>query len=282
MHSTDTNNQQLTATGAATARALVVTLTTFGTGTARGDTVAVEAPLELRIGGKPVTVLMRTPGHDEELVTGFLFGEGVIADADDIISLERPPDVSDAERGNVLDVRLMVSRRAFEVDRTFFSNSSCGICGKKSLASVEVRGALTDSSLQVSRAVLSALPDRLRAAQVVFAETGGVHASGLFTPDGELVAVREDVGRHNALDKLVGWALDEGRVPLSDRVLLVSGRVSYELVQKAVAAGIPLLAAVGAPSSLAVALAERFGITLIGFLRPSGMNVYAHQHRVAD
>lgn len=282
MHSTDANNQQLTATGAATAPASVFTLTTYGTDSPRHDTVAVEAPLELRIGGKPVTVLMRTPGHDEELVTGFLFGEGVIADADDIISLEHPPGVSEAERGNVLDVRLMVSRRAFEVERPFFSNSSCGICGKKSLASVEVHGTVADSPLRVSRAVLSALPDRLRAAQAVFAATGGVHASGLFTPEGELVAVREDVGRHNALDKLVGWALGEGRVPLSDRVLLVSGRVSYELVQKAVAAGIPVLAAVGAPSSLAVELAERFGITLIGFLRPSGMNVYAHRHRIAD
>lgn len=282
MHSADANNQHLSVAGTATARTNVVTLTTDGTGTARGDTVAVEAPLELRIGGKPVTVLMRTPGHDEELVTGFLFCEGVVADADDIISLERPLEVSAAERGNVLDVRLMVSRRAFEVDRPFFSNSSCGICGKKSLASVEVRGAVADSPLTVSRAVLAALPDRLRAAQPVFAATGGVHASGLFTPAGELVAVREDVGRHNALDKLVGWALGEGRVPLSDRVLLVSGRVSYELVQKAVAAGLPVLAAVGAPSSLAVELAERFGITLIGFLRPSGMNVYAHRHRVTD
>ncbi len=249
-------------------------------GIERADAVAVEAPLEVRIGGKPVTVLMRTPGHDEELVTGFLFGEGVIADADDVISIERLSDTSDADRGNVLDVRLMVSRRAFDVDRLFYSNSSCGICGKKSLASVEVRGHPSQSALTVSRGVLAALPDRLRAAQPTFARTGGVHASGLFTANGELVAVREDVGRHNALDKIIGWALNEGHVPLADRVLLVSGRVSYELVQKAVAAGIPVVAAVGAPSSLAVELAERFGITLVGFLRASGMNVYAHATRV--
>ncbi|HEY1186162.1 MAG TPA: formate dehydrogenase accessory sulfurtransferase FdhD [Gemmata sp.] len=276
----DANNQLPRNAAPASAPARVVTLPTGGTGTARDDSVAVEAPLELRIGGKPVTVLMRTPGHDEELVTGFLFGEGVIADADDIIALDRPATLNASDRGNVVDVRLMVSRRAFDVDRPFYSNSSCGICGKKSLAAVEVRGPVADSPLNVSRGVLGGMPDRLRSAQLVFAETGGVHASGLFTPAGALVAVREDVGRHNALDKIIGWALNEGRVPLADHVLLVSGRVSYELVQKAIAAGIPVLAAVGAPSSLAVDLATTFGITLIGFLRAVSMNVYAHPHRV--
>ncbi|AWM37293.1 formate dehydrogenase accessory protein [Gemmata obscuriglobus] len=278
MYPAETTDPQPSDTDPATARAVVFTLTSSAAGSEREDTIAVEAPLELRIGGRPVTVLMRTPGHDEELVTGFLFGEGVIADADDIIAFERP----DAERANVLNVRLMVARRAFNLDRPFYSNSSCGICGKRSLESVELHAPAVQSSLTISRTVLTELPERLRAAQPVFARTGGVHASGLFTAAGELVAVREDVGRHNALDKLVGRALNEGQVPLSGRVLLVSGRVSYELVQKAVAAGIPVLAAVGAPSSLAVELATRFGITLIGFLRPSGMNVYANPRRVVD
>lgn len=277
MRSGDAYHQLTSGDATASAAVRVVTLAT-----GRNDAVAVEAALEVRIGGKAVTVLMRTPGHDEELVTGFLFGEGVIADADDIIAIERPADVSDSERGNVLNVRLMVSRRVMDVDRLFYSNSSCGICGKKSLASIEVKGEPALSSLTVSRAVLTALPERLRAAQPAFALTGGVHASGLFTPGGELVAVREDVGRHNALDKLVGWALNEGKVPLSDYALLVSGRLSYELVQKAITAGIPLVAAVGAPSSLAVDLAERFGITLVGFLRPTSMNVYAHLARVTS
>ncbi|MBP3954283.1 formate dehydrogenase accessory sulfurtransferase FdhD [Gemmata sp. G18] len=265
---------------AACAPVRVLTLRSDSAGTERADAVAVEAPLEVRIGGKPVTVLMRTPGHDEELVTGFLFGEGVIADADDIISIQRPAVASDRERGNVVEVQLMVSRRVFDGDRLFYSSSSCGICGKKSIASIEVRGTPTHSPLTVSSATLTALPDRLRAAQPAFARTGGVHASGLFTADGALIEVREDVGRHNALDKLVGWALDRGDVPLADRVLLVSGRVSYELVQKAIAAGIPIVAAVGAPSSFAVDLAEQFGITLIGFLRASGMNIYANPDRV--
>ncbi len=263
----------------ATADARVTALTLDGRTVTRDDSLAVEAPLELRLGGKPLTVLMRTPGHDEELVTGFLFNEGVIADADELISIERPTDLNETERGNVLDVRLMTARR-LSSERLFFSSSSCGICGKQSLAAVEVQGEPVRSEITVSRAVLAALPDRLRAAQSVFARTGGTHASGVFTPAGELVASREDVGRHNALDKLVGWALTEGRVPLSNRVLLVSGRLSYELVQKAIAAGIPLVAAVGAPSSLAVELAERFGITLVGFLRPTSMNVYAHAERV--
>ncbi len=277
MRSTDANNQR---TASALTPVRVLALPTGETGSEHDDTVAVEAPLEVRIGGKPVTVLMRTPGNDRELVTGFLFGEGVITDADDVISIERPTDASAANQGNILDVQLMTARRAFDVDRLFFSNSSCGICGKKSLASVEVRGTPARAGLTVSRGVLAELPERLRGAQPTFARTGGVHASGLFTIEGTLVAVREDVGRHNALDKLVGWALNEGRVPLADRVLLVSGRVSYELVQKAVAAGIPIVAAVGAPSSIAVELAERFGITLIGFLRASGMNVYANPDRV--
>jgi FdhD protein len=265
-----------------TAPARVLALSLTGASTPHDDNIAVEAPLEIRLGGKPLTVLMRTPGHDEELVAGFLFSEGVIADADEILAIERPPDLTDVERGNVVSVSLLTARRTPAGDRLFFSNSSCGICGKQSLAAIEVRAEPVRSDLAVSRRVLAELPERLKEAQPVFARTGGVHASALFTPVGELVAVREDVGRHNALDKLVGWALAEGRVPLSEYVLLVSGRLSYELVQKAIAAGIPLVAAVGAPSSAAVALAERFGITLVGFLRATGMNVYAHPPRVTD
>jgi FdhD protein len=239
---------------------------------AREDAVAVEEPLEVRIGRQPITVLMRTPGYDEELVTGFLFCEGVISDPDDIISFETVSE-------NVLEVRLMITR-PFRGERLFFSNSSCGICGKQSLASIEVRGSPITSKLTIPQQVLSRLPEQLRASQPLFARTGGTHASGLFTSTGELLAVREDVGRHNALDKLIGWAFAEGRVPLSDSLLLVSGRLSYELVQKAIAGGIPLVVAVGAPSSFAVELAERFHITLVGFLRATGMNVYAHPERV--
>jgi FdhD protein len=258
-------------------RLLVSALPIDGGTFTEADAIAVEAPLEVRIGGNSVTVLMRTPGHDTELVTGFLFNESVISDADDVLSVECRP----TPNGTLAEVRLAEGRSP-PVNRASYSSSSCGICGKMSLASIEVRGEPVRSELTVSRQVLAELPDRLRAAQPLFARTGGAHASALFTPAGELIAAREDVGRHNALDKLIGWALAEGRVPLSDLLLLVSGRVSYELVQKSVAAGLPVIAAVGAPSSIAVDLAERFGITLVGFLRPEGMNVYAHPVRVTD
>jgi FdhD protein len=261
----------------AVAPARVVTLVADGPDSNHADAVAVEAPLEVRIAGTPVTVLMRTPGHDEELVTGFLFNEGVIADADALLTFERSADPT--ESGTVVNVSLLTPRRP-PGERPFFSTSGCGICGKRSLASIAVRAAPVTADLTVPRGVLAALPERLRDAQPLFERTGGVHASALFTPAGELVTVREDVGRHNALDKLVGWALAEGRVPLSEYVLGVSGRLSYELVQKAIAAGVPLVAAVGAPSSLAVELAERFGVTLVGFLRATGMNIYAHPRRV--
>jgi len=246
----------------------------------RIDRVAVEAPLEIRIGPKPATVLMRTPGDDEELVRGFLFSEGIIASAEDIVSMGRPPNLTGAQQGNVLAVQLAAPRQRLSIDRNFYSSSSCGVCGKKTIASLEVKGAISESRWTVERNVLTALPDQLRAAQPTFAKTGGVHASGLFTPNGELVVAREDVGRHNALDKLIGWALAAGRIPLSDHLLLVSGRVSYEIVQKAVSVSLPLIAAVGAPSSLAVELAERFNLTFIGFLRPDTMNIYANPVRV--
>jgi FdhD protein len=244
------------------------------------DWVAAEAPLEVRIGGVPTTVLMRTPGCDEDLVRGFLYSEGVVSSAEDILSVgpshASPEDVG----GSVINVQLAPMRKGGSVDRAFYSNASCGVCGKKTIESLEVKGAIARSSLAVRRSILSGLPDRLRDAQTTFAKTGGVHASALFTPDGDLVVLREDVGRHNALDKILGWALSEGRLPLSAYLLLVSGRVSYEIVQKAVVGAIPLIAAVGAPSSLAVDLAERFHLTLVGFLKRDSMNVYTHPERV--
>jgi FdhD protein len=257
----------------------MIALPSGQTGAVHDEALAVEAPLEVRIGGKPITVLMRTPGHDEELITGFLFGEGVIADADDLLAIEHAADAPTPSA--VVNVALLTSRRPGGAERLFFSTSSCGICGKQSLAAIEVHSAPIHSPLTVLARVLTSLPEALRAAQPLFARTGGAHASGLFTPSGELVAVREDVGRHNALDKLVGWALGQGLVPLSSHLVLVSGRLSYELVQKSIAAGVPLVAAVGAPSSAAVDLAERFGVTLVGFLRGSEMNVYTHAHRIS-
>jgi FdhD protein len=223
---------------------------------------------------------MRTPGHDEELVRGFLYGEGVITSPDEVLSIgpthSSPEDVG----GSVINVQLAPNRKGRVLDREFYSNASCGVCGKKTIESLEVKGTIAKSKLTVRGSLLNGLPDQLRDAQTTFARTGGVHASGLFTPEGDLVALREDVGRHNALDKIVGWALAEGRLPLSNHLLLVSGRVSYEIVQKAVVAGIPFIAAVGAPSSLAVDLAERFHLTLVGFLKRDSMNVYTHPERV--
>jgi len=246
----------------------------------QGDWVAVEAPLEVWMGGKPSTVLMRTPGQDEELVRGFLFGEGIVTSMNDIVSIGRPQSAEQEVGGSVIVVELAASARPPAEERMFYSNSSCGVCGKQTIDSIEVRGTVVEAGLAVERSVLSSLPDQLRNAQSTFSKTGGVHASGLFTPRGELVALREDVGRHNALDKIVGWALGEGRIPLSDYILVLSGRISYELVQKAVAVSIPVIAAVGAPSSLAVEIAGKFGITLVGFLRPDTMNVYTHPERI--
>ena len=255
-----------------------------GTASSEDDWVAAEAPLEIRISGKSATVLMRTPGQDEELVRGFFYSEGIISSADDIVSISPLESALDGGTGGVIAVELAKSRRAYGKaitgDRSFYSNASCGVCGKKSIASLEVKGTQADVRFKVRRSVLGMLPDRLRDAQATFAKTGGVHASGLFTVDGDLVELREDVGRHNALDKLIGWALSNGRIPLRDYILLVSGRVSYEIVQKAVAASIPFIAAVGAPSSLAVDLSQRFRLTLVGFLRPDSMNVYTHEERI--
>jgi FdhD protein len=259
------------------------------------DQVAVEAPLELRLGGRPLTVLMRTPGgaarrggapedegedEDEELARGFLYTEGLIAEARDVVAVTRPDRLVGDEVGNVLDVELRAGRGPVVLERTFYGSSSCGVCGKSSIAALRVRAAPIASRLSLARPLIAALPDRLRAAQPRFAATGGLHASGLFDASGQLVAAREDVGRHNALDKLVGWALRARRLPLADVALAVSGRVSYEILQKAIAAGLPMIVAVGAPSSLAVELAEQFGVTLVGFVRQGGFNVYAGAERV--
>jgi FdhD protein len=251
------------------------------------DTVAVEAPLELRIGGQPLVILMRTPGaprEDEELARGFLFTEGVIADARDLVELSRPERLIGDELGNVLEARLRPGLTPPPLERAFYASSSCGVCGKRSIASLRLRApAIAEpTTLTLDAGLIAMLSDRLRAEQPRFDRTGGLHASGLFTADGGLLCAREDVGRHNALDKLVGWSLAQAtrRPPLSDLVLVVSGRVSYEIVQKAVAVGLPAIVAVGAPSSLAVDLAEQFGITLVGFVRAGAFNVYARPDRV--
>ncbi len=248
----------------------------------RRDDVAIEAPLEVRFSGKPATVLMRTPGDDEDLVHGFLLSEGLIEGADDVVRISRPTELPAGEVGNVVDVELFPSPSRKELDRPLYSSSSCGVCGKRSIASLEIGVAPIESALRVSRRVLASLPDRLRTSQSTFERTGGVHACGLFTAEGALVVLREDVGRHHAVDKVVGWALIEGRLPLTDHVLMVSGRISFELAQKAVVAGAPILVAVGAPSSLAIEIAHRYGLTLVGFLRATSMNVYTHAERVVE
>jgi FdhD protein len=252
----------------------------------RPDALAAEEPLELRVGGRPLAVTMRTPGHDVELAHGFLLTEGVIGDPDDVLGARycagTGPDGQNTY--NVLDVQLAghVPPPDTGVERNFYTTSSCGVCGKAALDAVKLRTRYSPAGdgCQVSTRVLTVLPDRLRRAQRVFDATGGLHGAGLFTGDGELLAVREDVGRHNAVDKVLGWALMAGRVPLAGCVLLVSGRASFELVQKAAMAGVPVLAAVSAPSSLAADLAEEQGMTLVGFLRGESMNVYTGAERV--
>lgn len=250
------------------------------------DTLAVEEPLELRIGGRALTVTMRTPGADIEFAHGFLLTEGMITTATDVLTARycNSRDATGHHTYNVLDVALADHVPASHpgVERHFTSTSSCGVCGKSSLEAVRTRTAFPpqEDRVAVSPGTLARLPDRLRATQRVFHSTGGLHAAGLFDADGSLLVTREDVGRHNAVDKVLGWALLGGRIPAVGCVLMVSGRVSFELVQKAAMAGVPVLAAVSAPSSLAVEQAEDAGITLVGFLRGSTMNVYAHAGRV--
>ncbi|WP_336649025.1 formate dehydrogenase accessory sulfurtransferase FdhD [Microbacterium sp. MMO-10] len=254
----------------------------------RADALSVEEPLEIRIGGTPLAVTMRTPGHDVELAIGFLVSEGVITDRSDFRSAIHcgGPGTGGAENTyNVLDATLAPGVRIPGADETrrFYTTSSCGVCGKASIDAVRTTSHhdVTHDDVTVDAEWISELPDRLRAGQAAFAKTGGLHAAGLFdVATGEQLVIREDVGRHNAVDKVVGWALQEGRLPLRGTVLQVSGRASFELVQKAVMAGIPILSAVSAPSSLAAELAEESGLTLLGFVRGRTMNVYAHEHRV--
>lgn len=248
-------------------------------GISRSDIVAVEEPLELRVHGKPATILMRTPGHDLELALGFLFHEGIISSLDQVLGMDRL-EPENPDHLNILDIRLAIPARAKSLDRFFFSTSSCGACGKKSLEAVAVQSQPVSGHFVVSSAFLSSLPGILRPHQELFSQTGGVHACGLFTPTGELVCLREDVGRHNALDKLAGFALERGLHPLTPRILVLSGRVGYEMAQKAIVSGIPMIVAVGAPTSLAIDLCRQFGVTLVGFLRGSTMNVYTHPERV--
>jgi FdhD protein len=235
------------------------------------DAVAVEEPLEIRIGGEPVAVTMRTPGHDEELALGFCLSEGLRPR-----SAQLPDDLA----ANTVDVEA----DGFDPDRlrrSFYTSSSCGVCGKGALEAVRVEAPPVESDLRVDAVLVGSLPDRLREEQASFAETGGLHATGLFDSGGELLCVREDVGRHNAMDKVLGWAFTEGRLPLAAAMLCVSGRLSFELVQKAAVAGCPVLVAVGAPSSLAVELAEAQRVTVCGFVRNGRVNVYTQPQRVS-
>ena len=235
------------------------------------DTVAVEEPLEIRVDGNPLAVTMRTPGHDEELALGFLYGEGLI---------DGPRDVGLTEdfAANTVEVRGPLTREPGE--RRFYTTSSCGVCGKGALEEVAVHSAPLPDGPAVARSLVADLPNRLE--QPAFGHTGGVHATGLFTAAGELLHTREDVGRHNAMDKVVGRALLDGIVPLGERILCVSGRLSFELVQKAAVAGAPILVGVGAPSSLAISLADDRGLTLCGFARRGRMNVYTHPQRILE
>ncbi len=245
----------------------------------RDDLVAVEEPLELRVGGRSVAVLMRTPGHDRELAAGFLVTEGIVRRRDEVLDLVRCADASvDPEaRGNVLDVLLAPGASVdwARLTRHVFTSSSCGICSKASIAAVQGQFPPLPSAVAPAARLVASLPERLRAAQPGFAASGGLHASALFTAEGALELVREDVGRHNALDKVIGAAFLAEHLPLAGRVLLVSGRVSFELMQKALAGGIGVVAAISAPTSAAVAFARGSGQTLVGFVREGRMNVYA-------
>ena len=239
-------------------------------GRAERDRVAVEEPLEIRIGGRPVAVTMRTPGHDEELALGFCLSEGLRP-----ASARLPDDLA----ANTVEVDAPGFDPA-KLRRSFFTSSSCGVCGKGALEAVAVEAPRVEAGWTVPRNLVASLPERLRAGQGAFAVTGGIHATGLFDLEGALVCLREDVGRHNAMDKVIGWAFTEGRLPLAGSMLCLSGRLSFELVQKAAVAGCPLLVAVGAPSSLAVELAEDRGITLCGFVRADRATVYTHAWRL--
>lgn len=252
----------------------------------RVDTLAVEEPLELRVGGESLQVTMRTPGDDFDLATGFLLSEGVITKPGDVLSMRycAGVDANGEQTYNLLDIALAagVAAPPKSAKRNTTVTSACGVCGKDSLEDVRTKAAwsVAEDDTAVSAEVLASLPDRLRQSQKIFDRTGGLHAAGLFTADGKLLTAKEDVGRHNAVDKVIGQALRECLVPLRGTVLAVSGRASFELVQKAVMAGIPALAAVSAPSSLAADLAEESGLTLAGFVRDDTMNLYSRPDRI--
>ena len=239
-------------------------------GTSRPDRLAVEEPLEIRVNGDPIAVTMRTPGHDEELALGFCLSEGIPATA-----ARLPDDLA----ANTVDVDAP-GFDASALRRSFYTSSSCGVCGKGALEAVAVEAPPVQSDLRVPAALIQGLPDRLRAAQAAFEATGGLHATGLFDVEGQLLCLREDVGRHNAMDKVLGWALGLEILPLASSILCVSGRLSFELVQKAAVAGCPVMAAVGAPSTLAVELGRDRGITLCGFVRGGTFNVYSKSGRI--
>lgn len=271
--------------GRVTARRRASHLTADGA-TARPETLAVEEPMEIRVNGTAISVTMRTPGSDVELAQGFLLTEGVIGARGDILAVQycRGAGEDGMNTYNVLDVTLGagVPSPSLDVTRNFYTTSSCGVCGKGSIDAIRLisRHSPGDDPTVVASETLSAMPTQLRSAQRIFATTGGLHGAALFDADGTMLVVREDVGRHNAVDKVIGWAVENDRIPLTGTVLLVSGRASFELTQKAVMAGIPVLAAVSAPSSLAVDLAAQAGLTLVAFLRGSSMNVYTRQDRV--
>jgi FdhD protein len=253
----------------------------------RDDRLAGEEPMAIRAAGPgqgpiDVAITMRTPGHEADLAAGFLFTEGLVANADDILNIEVGDPATRSSPDDEVLVRLRTTLDTSRLaDRNFVATASCGICGKASLDAVQVRCATLPDGPTIAGETLLGLPDQLREAQRAFDATGGIHAAGLFTSQGELVAMREDVGRHNALDKLIGSQLLAHRTPLHDSILLVSGRAGFELVQKAAMAGIPVMAAVSAPSDLAVELAQRLDLTLVGFLRGDGYNIYARPDRIA-
>jgi FdhD protein len=253
----------------------------------RQDRLATEEPMEIRVDEpsgvqRNVAVTMRTPGNDFDLAVGFLFTEGLLDGADQVRNVRYCAVPREEQHYNVVSVTVTRALPEFESSRNFYATSSCGICGKASLDAIETRSEPVAPGPEVSAEVLAGLPETLRRAQSVFDRTGGLHAAALFDAAGRLIASREDVGRHNAVDKVIGSELLAGRVPLSGTILLVSGRASFEIVQKAAAAGIPVICAVSAPSSLAVDAARRFGMTLIGFLRGERFNVYAHPERIAE
>lgn len=237
------------------------------------DRVVVEEPLEIRVGGEPIAVTMRTPGNDRELAAGFLLTEGVLRRREELVSLAQ------RDEANVIDVTVASGVDASSAKRALYSASSCGLCGKATIAAITARVARIEDETVLPRAVLLSLPDAMRAAQPTFDRTGGLHAAALFDARGVLEILCEDIGRHNATDKVLGHHLLAG-APLAGRLLLVSGRVGFEIVQKAAVAGVPFVAGISAPSSLAIDLAERAGITLVGFLRPPRANLYTHRARV--